>query len=100
MIAFIQIAQMLLDVLWWILVVQIVLSWLISFNVINTHNDFVRSVWTGLSRLTEPLYRPIRRVLPDLGALDLAPLVVLLSIAAANIVLNQVAISYMTGGSY
>ena len=100
MIAFIQIAQMLLDVLWWILVVQIVLSWLISFNVINTQNDFVRSVWTGLSRLTEPLYRPIRRVLPDLGALDLAPLVVLLSIAAANIVLNQVALSYMTGGSY
>jgi YggT family protein len=95
LIAIIQIAQMLLNVLWWIIIVQAVLSWLIAFNVINTSSDLVRSVWGGLERLTEPLYRPIRRVMPDFGALDLTPLVVLLLIGGANIVLNNIAASYL-----
>jgi len=80
LIIILRILQMLLNLLWWIIVIQAVLSWLIAFNVINTSNQFVRSVWTGLARLTEPLYRPIRRILPDFGALDLSPLVVLLVI--------------------
>ena len=80
MIIILRIVQVLLNLLWWIIVIQAVLSWLIAFNVINTSNQFVRSVWTGLARLTEPLYRPIRRILPDFGALDLSPLVVLLVI--------------------
>ena len=80
MIILLRIIQVLLNLLWWIIVIQAVLSWLIAFNVINTSNQFVRSVWTGLARLTEPLYRPIRRILPDFGALDLSPLVVLLVI--------------------
>ncbi len=73
-----DIIQILLTILWWIIIVQAIMSWLIAFNVINTHNDLVRSVWYALERMTEPLYRPIRRVLPDFGALDLSPLVVLL----------------------
>ena len=73
-----QILSILLSVVWWIIVVQAILSWLIAFNVINTHSDVVRSVWQALDRMTEPLYRPIRRILPDFGALDLSPLVVLL----------------------
>lgn len=73
-----QIVQVVLTVVWWIIVVQAILSWLIAFNVINTHSDFVRSVWYALQRLTEPLYRPIRRILPDFGALDISPMVVLL----------------------
>lgn len=77
MIVLLDIVQVLLNVLWWIIVVQAILSWLIAFNVINTYNDFVRSLWQGLQTLTEPLYRPIRRILPDFGALDLSPLVVL-----------------------
>ena len=56
------------------------MSWLIAFNVINTYNDTVRSIWLALQRMTEPLYRPIRRIMPDFGALDLSPLVVLLII--------------------
>ena len=64
----------------WVIVIQAVLSWLIAFNVINTHNDAVRGIWQALDRITEPLYRPIRRVLPDFGALDLSPMVVLLVI--------------------
>ena len=73
-----DIISILLEVLWWIIVIQAVLSWLIAFNVINTSNDFVRSLWEGLRKLTEPIYRPIRRILPDFGALDLSPLVVLI----------------------
>jgi YggT family protein len=78
MVAVIQIAYILLNVIWWIIVVQAILSWLIAFNVINTHNDFVRSVWQALDKMTEPLYRPIRKIMPDFGALDLSPMVVLL----------------------
>ena len=76
-----SVVYMLLQIVWWIIIVQAVLSWLVAFNVINTHNDLVRQVFYALNRLTEPLYRPIRRVLPDFGALDFSPLVVLLEIA-------------------
>lgn len=75
-----QIISILLNVLWWIIIVQAIMSWLIAFNVINTYNDFVRSIWIALDRLTQPIYRPIRRIMPDLGALDLSPMVVLLII--------------------
>lgn len=80
MIVILQIVQVLLTVVWWIIIVQAILSWLIAFNVISTYNDTVRTVWEALKRMTEPLYRPIRRILPDLGALDLSPLVVLIGI--------------------
>lgn len=79
-IALIQTLAILLNVAWWIIIVQAVLSWLIAFNVINTSNDLIRSVWIALDRLTEPMYRPIRRIMPDLGALDLSPMVVLIVI--------------------
>ncbi len=78
------IVQILLNVLWWIIVIQAVLSILISFNVINTYNDFVSSLWRGLNTLTEPIYRPIRRILPDTGPMDFAPFVVLILIAIIN----------------
>ncbi|WP_294333374.1 YggT family protein [uncultured Sphingomonas sp.] len=86
-----QIVQVVLTVVWWIIVVQAVLSWLIAFNVINTHSDFVRSVWTALQRMTEPLYRPIRRILPDFGALDISPMIVLLILyILMNIVIPRI----------
>ena len=75
-----EILQVILNVIWWIIIAQAVLSWLIAFNVIDMRNDTIRQVWHALGRLTEPLYRPIRRVLPDFGALDLSPMVVLLLI--------------------
>ena len=101
MIALLQIVQLLLNIIWWIIVVQAILSWLIAFNVINTHSDFVRTVWTALGRMTEPMYRPIRRILPDFGALDLSPLVVLLLIyILSNIVLRNIAASYLAANPY
>lgn len=89
----IQILQVLLDVVWWIIVIQFVLSLLIAFNVINTHSGFVRSLHTGLDRLTEPLYRPIRRLLPNLQGLDLSPAIVLVAIAILQIILRSMAYS-------
>jgi len=79
-VALFQIITILLNVLWWIIIAQAILSWLIAFNVINTHNEMVRSIWVALDRLTQPIYRPIRRIMPDLGALDLTPMVVLLGV--------------------
>ena len=91
MVTLIQILMVLLNVIWWIIVVQAVLSWLIAFNVINTSNPTVRSIWQALDRLTEPLYRPIRRIMPDFGALDLSPMVVLLLLyILSNIVLPNI----------
>ena len=83
----IAIAIYLLTILLWVIIIQAVMSWLLAFNVINTHNDFVRNVWTTLDRITEPLYRPIRRVMPDFGALDLSPLV---AIVILNILISFV----------
>lgn len=93
-----EIVQLLLTVLWWIIFIQVILSWLFAFNVINTYNEFVRSVWFGLQKITEPLYRPIRRILPDFGALDLSPLVVLLIMyILMNIVIPRIEVAIVYG---
>jgi len=75
-----QIVQVLLNVLWWIVMVQAIMSWLLAFNVINLYNETVRAIWQALEKITDPIYRPIRRIMPDFGALDLSPMVVLLII--------------------
>jgi YggT family protein len=91
MLALYQIIDLLLSILTWIIIIQAILSWLVAFNVINSHNDFVRQVLYALDRITEPLYRPIRRIMPDFGALDLSPLVVILIIyILRNIILPSV----------
>jgi YggT family protein len=95
----IQILQVILNLVWWIIIVQFVLSLLISFNVVNTSNNFVRSLYEGLDRLTEPMYRPIRRMLPNTGGIDFAPAVVLVLMAIINIILNNIALSAMSGGT-
>jgi YggT family protein len=75
-----QIIYILLGVAKTIIIVQAVLSWLLAFNVVSLNNDIFRAVWTTLDALTEPLYRPVRKIMPDFGALDLSPMVVLLGI--------------------
>ena len=89
--ALIDILHMLLQVGIWIVIAQVVLSWLVAFNVINTSNDFVRTVYGGIERLLAPLYRPIRRFMPDLGGIDLSPMVLMLGFIAAQILLRGVA---------
>ena len=75
-----SIAILLLNVLWWIIIIQAILSWLLAFNVLNTSSPAVRQIALALDRLTAPLYRPIRRIMPDFGGIDFSPMVVLLII--------------------
>lgn len=80
MVTIFKIILLLLDVAFFILLVHVIMSWLLTFNVLNLRQPVVASVWDGLSRLLEPVYQPIRRMLPNTGGLDLAPLVVFLII--------------------
>lgn len=75
-----QALQLILQVVWFVMIVHIIMSWLINFQVLNLRQPLVAQIWDGLSRLLEPLYRPIRNILPDTGGLDLAPLVVFIII--------------------
>ena len=86
-----QIADLLLRVFGWIIIAHVILSLLISFNVINMQSGFVRSLSDGLDRLTTPIYRPIRKILPDFGGLDFSPLVVLLAIQIVRMLLSGLA---------
>lgn len=75
-----------------ILLVHVIMSWLINFNVLNLGQPLVASIWDGLNRLLEPVYGPIRRMLPNTGALDLAPLVAfILIIILRDIVVPDIA---------
>ena len=75
-----QIVHIILTVLWWFIIAQAVMSWLIAFNVINTRNQFVSTIWDSLYRITEPALRPIRQRLPNLGGIDISPIILLLVI--------------------
>ncbi|MBN9588471.1 MAG: hypothetical protein BGN85_08420 [Alphaproteobacteria bacterium 64-11] len=65
-----------LEIYKWIVVAAVIVSWLTAFNVINVHNNFVRTLLRILMALTEPVFRPIRRIIPPIGGLDLSPIVV------------------------
>ncbi len=88
MLTIVTMLQVLIDAVCFVVVVQVILSLLVSFNVINTYNETVRTIYTGLNRGTEPLYRPIRRILPDFGAIDLAPFAFLVLMKLLSIGLN------------
>ena len=76
----IALIMLVLDLYWWVVVIAVIVSWLIAFNVINTYNNFVRTLLRALEALTEPVFRRIRKVVPPIGGLDLSPLVVLVAI--------------------
>ncbi|MBA2587586.1 MAG: YggT family protein [Alphaproteobacteria bacterium] len=65
-----------LEIYKWIVIAAVIVSWLTAFNVINQYNNFVRTLLRILIALTEPVFRPIRKVLPAIGGLDLSPIVV------------------------
>ena len=78
--AIFSIIDMILQVLVWIIIAQVIISWLVAFNVINTQSNFVRTLLDALDKMTAPLYRPIRKVLPDFGGIDFSPIVLILAI--------------------
>ena len=77
-----QLLDLILSVVYVIMIVHIIMSWLINFNVLNMHQQLVGSIWTGLNKLLEPIYQPIRRYMPDTHPLDLAPLVAFVMVIA------------------
>ncbi|CAN7743760.1 YggT family protein [Mesorhizobium sp. M0761] len=78
MLALIQTIVMALDLYWWVIIASAIFSWLYAFNVVNSRNQFVGSIGNMLYRLTEPALRPIRRFMPDLGGVDISPIILLL----------------------
>lgn len=90
MIMIYEILRLILDVVFFIMIAHIIVSWLIAFQVLNTRQPIVAQIWHGLNQLLEPAYRPIRRYLPNTGGLDLAPLVAfVIVIALRDIVLPR-----------
>jgi YggT family protein len=98
LIALVDIANLLLSVLTWIIIIQVILSWLFAFNVLNTGSGGVRAFVVALDRITAPLYRPIRRILPDFGGIDFSPLVILILIQVIKKLLAGVVTQYYFGG--
>lgn len=78
--ALLRTISLILNLVWWVFLIMIIMSWLISFNVINTRNQFVANVWRVLNQITEPILRPIRRIVPPVGGLDLSPIIVFIVI--------------------
>ena len=89
-----QIVMLLLDVLCFIVIAHVIMSWLINFQVLNLRQQFVAQIWDGLTRLLEPLYEPVRRILPPMSGIDLAPLVVLIGVYALRIILMNNAAAF------
>ncbi|MEM1345474.1 MAG: YggT family protein [Pseudomonadota bacterium] len=87
--SFLAIFNLALDIVFYIIIIQAILSWLVAFDVINLRQPMIYRIWSGLNRLTEPLYRPIRNLLPDMGGIDLSPLVVIFGLYALKIVVNN-----------
>ncbi|MHB2266963.1 YggT family protein [Aliihoeflea sp. PC F10.4] len=80
MIAIIQTIILALDIYWWLIILSAIFSWLYAFNVVNPRNQFVGTIGNFLYRVTEPALRPIRNILPDLGGIDISPIILLLII--------------------
>jgi YggT family protein len=79
-----------IDIYFWIILAMVVMSWLIAFGIINRSNPYVRQIGYALDRLTEPLLRPIRRVLPDLGGIDISPIVLLIGLQFLGILVDNI----------
>ena len=86
-----EIVGYLISVIVMLVIVQFVMSLLISFNVINMHNDFVAAIWKAVNALLEPILAPIRKIMPDTGAIDFSPMVLIVLLQIVRIVLGNLA---------
>jgi YggT family protein len=88
-----QIVGYLISIIIVLVIVQFVLSLLVAFNVVSMHNHWVAAIWQAINALLEPILRPIRRIMPDTGAIDFSPLVLIVVLNIVNIVLRNLAVS-------
>lgn len=91
-----QVIQLVLQMYVWVVIAAAILSWLVAFNVVNTRNQVVYQIGNALYRLTEPALRPIRRILPSLGGIDISPVVLLLLIYFLQMLLRNIFIELVT----
>lgn len=91
MLTIIQTLLFILNIIWFILIAHIVMSWLIGFQVLNMRQPIVAQLWFGLNRLLEPVYGPIRRIMPNTGGLDLSPIVLFIIVYALQRFLINIA---------
>ncbi|WP_299880927.1 YggT family protein [uncultured Sulfitobacter sp.] len=89
-----QILMLLLNVVYFIVIAHVIMSWLINFQVLNLRQPLVAQIWDGLNRLLEPIYSRVRSFMPQMGGIDLAPLVVLIGVAIARIILMNNAAAF------
>jgi YggT family protein len=90
-----QVLMLILSIAQFFIIAHVIMSWLINFQVLNPRQELVGQIWYGLNRVLEPIYGPLRRLLPPMGGLDLAPLIALLGIYVIEIVLrNNMAVFY------
>ncbi|ANP37400.1 MULTISPECIES: YggT family protein [Rhodobacterales] len=89
MLSLFQILLLILDIVWFFIIAHVIMSWLINFQVLNLNQQFVAQIWYGLNRILEPLYAPIRRLLPNMQGIDLAPLLVLIAVYALRIIIQN-----------
>jgi YggT family protein len=87
--AILDVLLIVLQLYTYVIVIVAILSWLVAFNVINIYNDFVRAVWNTLNALTEPLLRPIRRILPNMGGIDISPIILILLIVLIQDIIQR-----------
>jgi len=86
-----QIIGYLVSILIFFVIAQFVLSLLISFNVVNMHNNFVAAIWQALNAILDPILTPIRRLMPNTGAIDFSPMVLIIGLNILNIVISNLA---------
>ena len=77
---FIWLIEVVIDLITWVVIASAIMSWLVAFGVVNMRNQFIRMVVETLYRVTEPLLRPIRRLMPNLGGVDISPVILLLGL--------------------
>lgn len=90
--ALFNIVLLLLNILTYVVFAQVILSWLIAFNVLNIQQPFVRAIYQALDTITRPLYRPIRKILPDFGGLDFSPIILLILIRIVAMLVSGLAV--------
>jgi len=84
-----QILLFILDIAYTVLIIHIIMSWLINFQVLNLHQPLVAQIWYGINRLLEPVYAPIRRIIPSAGGIDFTPIVVFIGIYALRVIIQN-----------
>jgi YggT family protein len=89
LVPFLTVVSIALDIYWYVVLATVIFSWLLAFGVVNTYNHAVRTIGDVLARLTEPALRPLRRILPDIGAVDLSPIALWLIILFLQMVVGN-----------